>query len=159
MRIDTAWSLLLDRLAAYAWLPADDFPKAARARELIEALSPKEREWLKLPLTAEWSESEKRLNRIDREGLAADINALAGPEFLVEVRRAHEAFGTALRVTQPPLEATNVDLAEPLRALARAIARYSLVIASTVDHDPTSLAAARKALEPIELLAKPDSMN
>jgi hypothetical protein len=150
MRIDNAWGILLDRLDSYASLPAADFPKAARAREICDAISPKDREWLKLPYGAEWAESDKRLKKIDAEGLAADIDTLAGPEFLVEVRRAHEAYGIAIGVTKAPEEAPPVNLADPLRALSRAVARYGLVIAAMVDEDAASVATARRALKPID---------
>ena len=47
MRIDNAWAILLDRLETYASLPVADFPKAARARQLVDTISPHDREWLK----------------------------------------------------------------------------------------------------------------
>lgn len=150
MRIDNAWAIFLDRLEAYASLPVADFPKAARARELVDTLA-KDREWLKAPYEAEWAQSEKRLNRIDDEGLAADLDTLAGPEFLKEVRAAHKGYGVALGVTKAAVEAPEVNLADPLRALARAIGRYGVAVAGTVDDDkPATIAAARKALRPID---------
>jgi hypothetical protein len=150
MRIDNAWAILLDRLESYASLPVADFPKAARAREIINTVSP-DREWLKLSYDAEWAQSGKRLDKIDAEQLAADIDALAGPEFLLEVRRAHKAYGVALGVTKPPAEAAEVNLADPLRALSRSIARYGVAVAGMiVDDDPATLAIVRKALRPID---------
>lgn len=148
-RLDNAWAIFLDRLEAYASLPIDDFPKAARARQLIDVLSP-DREWLKAPYQAEWAESQKRLKKIDDEQLVADLDALAGPEFLQEVRRAHKAYGVALGVTKPSEEAPEVNLADPLRALARSIARYGVAVAGMIDDDPATLAAVRKALRPID---------
>lgn len=150
MRIDNAWAILLDRLEAYASLPVADFPKAARARELIDIISPNDREWLKAPYQAEWAESQKRLQKIEDAILEADVEALAGPEFLLEVRRAHKAYGVALGVTRPAEEAPAVNLADPLRALSRSIARYGVAVASLVDDDPATLAAVRKALRPID---------
>jgi hypothetical protein len=150
MRIDNAWGILLDRLASYASLPVASVPKAARAQELIHIISPHDREWLKLPYGAEWAESEKRLKRIDGDGLEADVDALAGHEFLVEVRAAHKAYGLALGVTKAAEEAPAVNLAEPLRALARAIGRYGVAVAGMVDDDPATLAVVRKALRPLD---------
>ena len=149
MRIDNAWAILLDRLEAYASLPAAKFPKAARARELINSIS-KDREWLKAAYEAEWAESQKRLKKIDDEDLAPDVDALAGPEFLVEVRSAHKAYGIALGVTKSPEGAEEVNLADPLRALARSIARYGVAVAGMIDDDPATLAIVRKALRPID---------
>ncbi|APR79648.1 Hypothetical protein A7982_04995 [Minicystis rosea] len=148
IRIDNAWGMLLDRLEAYASLPVQDFPKAARAREILEAIS-RDREWLKLPYGSEWAESQKRLARIDG-GLAADVDALAGPEFLTEIRRAHEAYGIAIGVTQPIPQAESVNLAEHRRALSRAIASYGIAVVSMAGDDDEALATVRKALRPID---------
>lgn len=152
MRIDNAWGMLLDRLEVYSLLPVEGYPRAARARELLDTISPKDREWLKLVYQAEWAESAKRLKRIEDEGLAKDINELAGPEFLAEVHAAHAAYGIALGVTKPAQEPLEVNLAEPLRALSRSIGRYGLAVAAMVDDNEASVAAARKALRPIDSL-------
>jgi hypothetical protein len=149
MRIDNAWGILLDRLEAYASLPIEKFPKAARARVLIDTVS-KNREWLKMPYGAEWAESGKRLQKIDDEDLAPDIDALAGPEFLKEVRQAHKAYGIALGVTEAAPEALEINLSVPLRTLSRSIARYGIAVAGMVDDDAATLAMVRKALRPID---------
>ena len=99
-RVDNGWGALLDRLEAYAALPVATFPKAARARLLVDLISP-DRAWLNLSFAAQWAESNKRIQRIDDEGLAADIDALAGKEFLVEVRSAHAEYGAALGMKDP----------------------------------------------------------
>lgn len=149
MRIDNAWGILLDRLESYARLPVDNFPRAERARELIDTLA-RNREWLKLPYRAEWAESGKRVQKIDDEALAADIDDLAGPEFLKEVRQAHKAYGIALGQTEAAPETLDVNLAAPLRALSKSIGRYGLVVAAMIDDDPATLAIVRKALRPID---------
>src|SRR4051812_26008784 len=149
MRTDNAWGVFLDRLEAYARLPVEHYPKAARARELVDTISP-DREWLKLPYEAEWAESGKRIKRIDKENLATDCDALAGPEFLHEVRQAHKGYGEALGVTKPAQEGDNVNLADPLRAVSRAIARYGVAVAGMADDDDATLALMRKALRPID---------
>ena len=123
MRIDNAWGILLDRLEAYSLLPVAGFPRAPRARELVDILSPGNREWLNFVYGAEWAESTKRLERIAGDGLTQDINDLAGPEFLSEVQEAHTAYGIALGVTKPAHEVLEVNLADPLRSLARSARR------------------------------------
>jgi hypothetical protein len=150
MRIDNAWGILLDRLEAYSLLPVANHPRATRARELLDTISPKDREWLKLAYEAEWAESTKRLQRIEDEGLVKDINEIAGPEFLVEVNAAHTAYGIALGVTKQAHEPLAVNLAEPLRSLSRTIARYGLAVAAMVDDNDASIAMVRKALRPID---------
>jgi hypothetical protein len=150
MRVDNAWGNLLDRIESYSLLPVAEYPRAARARELLDTISPKDREWLKLVYQAEWAESAKRLKRIDEEGLTKDVNELAGPEFLAEVHAAHTAYGIAIGVTQAAHEPLEVNLAEPLRALSRSIGRYGLAVAAMVDDNEASVVAARKALRPID---------
>lgn len=140
MRIDNAWGILLDRLEAYSLLPVAGSPRAPRARELVDIISPNDREWLNFVYGAEWAESTKRLKRIEDDGLAKDINELAGPEFLLEVQDAHTAYGIALAVTKPAHDTPEVNLAEPLRSLGRAIARYGIAVAGMVDDDPASVA-------------------
>lgn len=149
MRIDNAWGILLDRLEAYSLLPAAGFPRAPRAREIVDMISPN-REWLNFVYGAEWAESTKRLERIEDDGLTHDINELAGPEFLVEVREAHAAYGIALGVTKPAHATPEVNLAEPLRSLARAIGRYGIAVVGMVNDDPESVAVVRRALRPID---------
>jgi hypothetical protein len=83
------------------FLPAGQHPRAARARELVDILSPTNREWLELAYEAEWAESEKRLGWIEAQGLTKDIHDLAGPEFLGEVKAAHAEYGVALAVAAP----------------------------------------------------------
>ena len=150
MRVDNAWGILLDRLEAYSLLPGAGFPRAPRARELVDIISPSNREWLNFAYGAEWAESTKRIERIEADGLAHDINELAGPEFLSEVQEAHTAYGIALGVTKPAHDTPEVNLAEPLRSLARAIGRYGIAVVGMVNDDPESVAVVRKALRPID---------
>ncbi len=81
-----------------------------------------------------------------------DIKEIAGPEFLAEVHVAHTAYGIALGVPKPAHEPLEVNLAEPLRSLCRAIGRYGLAVAAMVDDNDASLAVVRKALRPIDSL-------
>jgi hypothetical protein len=150
IRIDTAWGMLLDRLESYSRLPADHYPRAARARELVDTISPGDREWLKYVYEAEWAESDKRLGWIEKQGLSKDINELAGPDFLAEVKAAHAEYGVALGVTAPAPELLGVNLAEPLQALARSIGKYTLAVVTMAGDDAASIAVVRKALRPID---------
>ncbi|MEP7124574.1 MAG: hypothetical protein ABJE95_26840 [Byssovorax sp.] len=150
IRIDNAWGILLDRLVSYSRLPTDTHPRAARAGELVEIISPGDREWLKLAYDAEWAQSEKRLGWITDQGLTKDINELAGPEFLVEVQAAHVAYGVALAVTVAAPVALDVTLAEPLRTLSRSIGRYGLALVTMAGDDEASITVARNALRPID---------
>ena len=146
-RVDNAWALFLDRIEAYGNLPVAAYPKAAPARAIVTVLSP-DRAWLKLPYAAEWAESDKR---IDADGLAPELDALAGPEFLAEVRAAHAEYGVALGIKSPVARPADVGLADPLRAVARSIARYARAVVGELDEDDAdSVERTRAALAPID---------
>lgn len=149
-RIDTAWAGLLDRLESYSWLPVGIYPRAARARELCDIISPVDREWLKFVYESEWAESDKRLVWIEEQGLTKDVNELAGPEFLAEVKAAHVEYGVALAVTKTAPEVLECKLAAPLQSLARSIGRYTLAVVTMAGDDAASIAVARKALRPVD---------
>jgi len=151
-RVDTAWGGLKMRLDATSALPVETYPQALRAREIVGTLFPKGLGFLKLPVNAEWSVSDELVKRIEEDGLAADINALAGPEFLAEVKAAHLVYGEVLGITQakaPPAEMTG--LLEPLRELGRAIGDYTLQVLATADRErPDTIESALAALHPLD---------
>ncbi len=149
--IDNGWSALHDRLDSYASLPVERYPRAARAMELFETLFPRGLTFLKLPYAEEYAESANRLARIANENLAADIDELAGREFLAEVRLAHEAYGNALGTESSAAHVFALDLSEALRKVAIAITGYAIQVAATVEHaDEESRRQAILALKPID---------
>ncbi len=107
--------------------------------------------FLLLPFNNEWAESEKRLQMIDADGLAADIDAIASPEFLQQVRQAHKVYGRVLGITQPSASIQAPARAENLRTLRQAMSRYVFSVLSTVSDQDTAN-VARDALRPISKL-------
>lgn len=92
---------------------------APRATVLLQTLFPTGLDFLKLPYAEEWAESERRLAMIKRDGLASELEALAGKPYLPAVKKAHTAYGAALGITDK--KAATVDavrVVEPLRASA-----------------------------------------
>jgi hypothetical protein len=151
IRVDKAWGALYSRLDAYASLPAGEHKRAKRAAELLDLIYPDGLQFLTLPYSAEWAEGEKRLRLIEDDELAEDLDALAGPEFLAEVRKAHKLYGEAIGITKPSGEAKRVNLVDPLRALGRAITQYALqVIAMVDDEKAESVEVVKRALRPID---------
>ena len=147
---DNAWGCLEMRLDAYGRLPASEAPKAERATEIYSKLFPDGLTFLTLPFKTQWAEGEKRLQLIEGDKLAADIDLLAGPEFLREVRRTHAIYGKALGVTQPEELPLDVRLAEPLRDVGQAIVDYSLQLLALASAEPSMAATVKKALKPID---------
>ena len=151
-RVDIAWGSLKMRLDAASALPVETYPKAIRAQEIVGALFPKGLGFLSIPMEAEWSVSDELVKRIEDDGLAADIDALAGPEFLAEVKAAHLVYGEVLGITRAkahPAEMT--ALTEPLREVGRAIGDYTLQVLATADRErPDTIEGARAALHPLD---------
>jgi len=151
MAIDNAWAALFARLDAYASLPEARHPRSPRAAALRDRLFPGGLAFLKLAYAEEWAESDKRLTTIEREWLEGEIDSLAGPEFLAELRVAHKAYGEVLGITraakQSPAPPSFADL---LRSLQRAIGGYALQWSAAADADPRAIPLAKSALRPID---------
>jgi hypothetical protein len=152
-RLDVAWRALDRRLEGYALLASTGLESARRAAELRSLLFPTGLMFLTLPFAAEWAESQKRLDLIAEQHLAADLDRLAGPELLAEVRAAHTEYGKALHITQAePARADPAPLLEPLRALQQTFVDYAVqVLAATDLADAESVGRARAALRPLDV--------
>lgn len=151
-RVDNAWGGLKLRLSGYAMLPPALYPLAGRAEALEKSLFPRGMSFLKAAMNVEWAASDELLKRIDADQLAAEIDTIAGADFLIEARAAHLEYGQALGITEAHAAAPSVEaLLKPLRALVQAIADYMLQIVATVDReDAASIKAARDALSPMD---------
>lgn len=147
--IDRAWGALHGRLDDYASLPEDDFPNAARAAELLRLVFTDGLAFLKLKYRDEWAESGKRLTKIDDDGLQADIDKLAGPEFLANVKSAHERYGKVLAITEPAGDA-EPGLVEPLQAVIDSIRSLLTQLVSVADEKPELIPAVHGVLKPID---------
>jgi hypothetical protein len=148
---DNAWRNFHDRLAAYAGLPAEFYPEAGRAAELVSVLFPEGLSFLKLDYNSQWAESERRLQHIQVERLETDVNKLAGAAFLAEVRRCHLLYGEAIGVSKPKERRSPVPLSEPLRTMTQTlIALCAQLVALYYEGDGDQRAEVRAALRPID---------
>lgn len=150
--LDGAWGRFHDRLLCYSALPVERNPAAAHAGKLYQTLFPDGLSFLKLSYEAEWSESQRRLDRINKEGWDRDLDRFCGSEFLAEVRHAHKEYGEILGITKPaPATPLDANLRELLRQLSSAMSRYTLkILAGVDDEDPASVQTARQALRPYD---------
>lgn len=149
---DAAMGRMVSRIEGYASLPADRYPLATRAGEIIATLFP-DLEFLRADFNSQWAETQKRIDRIDEEDLAKDIDRVAGPEFLAEVRRIHAIYGVAIGVTQARGKTVGPSLAEPLRDVSASIAAYAIQLAAVymdADTDDGTRRAVRAALAPMD---------
>src|SRR5690606_14238457 len=90
------------------------------------------------------------LHLIDDKSLAADIDRLCGPVFLAELRRAHQAYGDALGLTQAKPVPQAAEIAGALLACRSAIRFYARrVVALADEEEPETERLVQRALEPI----------
>lgn len=152
VRADKAWGAFHARINAYAELPRAEYPLAKRAAEILDILFPDGLGFLALLYNAQWAECEKRLKLIEEEEFESDLETIAGPEFLAELKKAHHLYGQALGITRAADPKSPVNLSEPLRALAKAVVHYSLQLIAMLDDSEATSAAVRKALHPLDQL-------
>ena len=149
---DRAWGALRRALGVYASLPAPRRPKAEEARELEAALFGAEGlAFLTWAYPDQAGHARILLKRIDEEGLAPRIDALLGPDFLEEVRFTHTAYEAMVQsLLQRAEPEERINLRGPRFRLSAAMSDYVAKVCATVEpEDPSSLEAARAALEPL----------
>jgi hypothetical protein len=147
--LDACWSGLNDYFTAFTKLPGR--PQAVEATSLQAAVLPGGLKFILLPYELEWSESETRLQRIEKNKLDARIVALGGGLFLESIKTAHAAYGKALGMTAPTAQGTTApSIREPLDAFAAALRTYIVkVMGSVEDDEPETKELADKLLSPL----------
>lgn len=145
---DVAWMLLRDRMVAYPALPVDQFPEAARAAELAQTLFPDASlPFLRATYTDQLAAMSGILRRIDADGLAEDIDAVCGAEFLANVRAMMPRYEAMVHGVLARDGGMTDNLRELARELQAAIVTYATKVCATVDEDdPASAETARVAL-------------
>jgi hypothetical protein len=144
---DHAWGGLRLRIQGMAMLSPDAFPKAQRAAELDTLLFSESMEFLKAEYSSQSSSMGAILKRIDKDGLQADVDSVAGPEFLKALRDVQPRYGAMVSERLRRDTATGQNLLETTRGLQAAIVNYASKVIGTIDHeDPETTEAARVAL-------------
>jgi len=149
---DTSWGALRSRLQSYAMLPPDTYPDAKRAMEILYSLFGESGlSFLTESYPEQYAIADSVIRRIDNEGLAADINRLAGKEFLENVRTQHAAYGKMVQAVLQREEILTDDLNDHVRTMGQEVVDYATKVLATIDRDkPATIAAARTALRPID---------
>ncbi|MFO0613018.1 MAG: hypothetical protein U0414_10540, partial [Polyangiaceae bacterium] len=148
--VDRAHKALGDRLAAYALVgELLDDTSAADAAAVRARLYPDGLGFLKLKFHEEWAESDKRVRRIEEEGLRPALDRLAGKMFVDALIEAHTRYGVALGITKADTSVTAVVI-DAYKALVGAIEQYIRVVAGTVfDDEPEVVELATRLLRPV----------
>lgn len=149
---DSSWGALRSRLQAYAMLPQETYPDAKRAAEILASLFGEAGlSFLTESYPEQYAIADSVVRRIDDEGMAADIDRLAGKEFLENVRTQHVAYGKMVQSVLQREEELSEDLNEHVRAMGQEVVDYSTKVLASIDRDkPATIAAARTALRPID---------
>jgi Family of unknown function (DUF6261) len=152
---DRCWGGLRMRLQALAMLPAARYPRARRAAELEAKLFGEGTEFLKAEYTVQGPAMAAILQRIDEDKLAAEVDALAGPDFLKALRDVQPRYEAMVSERLRRDKALGQNLLETTRALQAAIVNYATKLIATIDdEDPESVEAVRVALLPIDNFRK-----
>jgi len=150
VQLDRAWAVVESSLDRYTVLRPSNANRK-RAAELHQQLFADGLGFLKLRYIEQHAESARRIDLIKEEGLREDLERLVGKEFVDELHAAHKAYGDALGITKAGEASVAAEpLLEPLRAVNRAISAYALQVLAFGGLDPANIAAARRALEPID---------
>jgi hypothetical protein len=149
---DTVWGALRARLSAYSVLPAEQFPRAARAGELVTMLfGDGGLSFLKDPYPVQFSTMDTILKRITEDKLQKEIDELAGPEFVQAIRNVHPRYDTVVHAMLRRDETSGQNLLDHVRAVQRAIVVYATKVCATVEDDEQdTIDVACAALRPIE---------
>ncbi len=150
---DNSWGALRGRLQMYALLPQATFPDAKRAEEIVASLFGESGlSFLTERYPEQHAIAESILRRIDTESLAVDIDRIAGPEFLANVRTQHVVYGNMVATMLKRENALSEDLSEHVHAMGQGLVAYATkVLASVEDDKPATIKAAHAALRPIDV--------
>jgi len=151
-RVDRAFGAYIGRIDCYAQLPAARYPKVATAVRALEILVPHGLVVLQAPYVSQHTQLVARLRALDEAGLSAEVEGIAGTEFVTEVRESLELYGEVLGVTAPRVAAPSLpDLHASLRRLASAMDDYVAQVLALVRRGrPATLKTVRDALLPID---------
>lgn len=149
---DLSWGALRARLLAYSMLPSARFPKAKHAAEIMVQLFGSEGlSFLKEDYVTQNATMAIILKHIDERGLQKEIDAIAGPEFLEQLRDVQARYSAMVAERTAREGEVWKSMNEHVRKIQAAIVEYATKVAATVDEDePETIEVARRALRAIE---------
>jgi hypothetical protein len=136
------------RLAAAVRIPD---VMSTRAGELHDALFDGGLSFLVGDALTKYTESNRRLRRIEEDSLQSDLESLAGRSFFDAVKREHRALGEAIGIGREITRPGTTVVAEGLAEVQYAIWWYCLQLIGTTDFSSdVTVEALRRALRPID---------
>lgn len=148
---DTSWAALRMRLEACVLLPREPHARAERARRVVQTLFGEDGlTFLRERYPVQYTVADTILKRIEADDLQPEIDHLAGPEFLANIRAQHERYGDMVQGVLMRARVEDENLHNHMRGLQRAITTYAIAVCATVDDDdPATAERARMVLLPI----------
>jgi hypothetical protein len=148
--LDAAWAGLYYLLVAWSKLPAER-SLAAQATQVSDVLFPEGLRFTLLPFRVEWSESQRRLDRLRQDRLDELIAQLSGTVFLDAIWAAHRDYSEVLGMHAGQLSATDLEAArQPFQKLLTALRTYVLKVSAHADSDdPVAAGLAAALLTPL----------
>lgn len=152
VRVDRAWGTLLAWMNAVCALEDGATPSVEEMQRVRDRVfpGPERLGFLSERYKRQWKLGEDRTEVIEREGLAATIDAFGGARFLRNVVAAQQAYGAAVGMTAPVAPAAPKTPVRPaLDAVLAALRDYVLKVRALADPDvPGSEALADRLLHP-----------
>ena len=156
-KLSSQWKALHGGLSALGLLASFGQPHAARALAIDQLLFNKGLAFTTAHHANEFGESAKLLKIIDdTPGLQAEIDALVPHGLVAALRDTQADYGKVLGITAVKSDAPDLRISEPLKALAKSVARYATALVVLGNADETAAQDVRravvKALRPLDEL-------
>ena len=149
----TAWGAIDGALEVKTRIPAHVSDAAAVATDLRATYLADAASFRELDARALWSETQRRLDRMERDGDVARVTQLVGEDTLRAARHATAALGEASGVatTTPEPVPASESLQEALFRFSRSVGKYGRLMSARVDEDDAaSVAEFLHAMSPID---------
>ena len=146
----TAWVAFFEMLCALARFSSEMSPRGPRAQALLTSLFPDGIAFVKQDAGAAWAAGQRRLDRIETEGLTLGVGELVGSDVLEAARRTTMALREASGAGPTPREHASV-IADTVSRFSQSLASYCrLLVAKVHESDPASVDRFRRAVMPLD---------
>lgn len=147
-KMDDAWKAFEAFVKAWSMLDDGATPGQAEAHKLYDLVIGDGMGFITLPFELEWQETKKRLEIIDRQGLAPLIEQLGGERFLAHLRQCFEEYGAVLQLSPRPADTS--ALRAQWEAAYGAVRHYFAKLVALEDpEEPQTQVMVRRLLRPI----------
>jgi hypothetical protein len=146
----TAWVVVFEIMSALARLGSDVSARAAKAQAMLALLFPEGITFVKEDAGAAWAAGQRRLDRIESEGLGPAIVELVGSDVLEAAKRATAGLREASGAGPAPRDQGAV-VADRVASFTRHLAIYCRLLLAKLDEtDPASVERFRRAVLPLD---------